>query len=320
MSFETMSLKEMREYQGKNPKPADFDEFWDKGIARAMAKDANAEFIPANRKLKNVSCYDLYYDGEDGARIHAKYLVPDCAANGPVPVVFVFHGYTGDAGSWSDKLRFLSQGYAVAAMDCRGQAGQSMDLGGVKGETYLGHIVRGLMEEDPEKLLYRQIYLDTVMLVKAVSARPEIDADRMMVHGGSQGGALSMVCAALNPQIKLAAVAYPFLSDYKRIWEMDSRGSAFVELRDFFRWHDPAHLREEEFFTRLGYIDIQFLMPRVKASVLWATGLQDEAVPASTQFAAYNKLTCEKQQMIYPDFGHEDLRDFDDRVMEFLQL
>ena len=34
----------------------------------------------------------------------------------------------------------------VAAMDCRGQGGLSEDVGGVKGTTVNGHIIRGWME------------------------------------------------------------------------------------------------------------------------------------------------------------------------------
>ena len=47
-------------------------------------------------------------------------------------------------------------------------------------------------------------------------------------------------------------------------------------------------------------------------------GLKDEACPASTQFAAYNRLKTEKQLMLYPDFGHEGLPGFIDECVMFL--
>lgn len=318
MSIEIMPLKEMRQYQGTNPRPEDFDAFWDEGLARVAALETDAELVRAEFQVKGAECFHLYFNGTDGARIHAKYLRP-AGLTEPAPVIFQFHGYTGDSADWWEKLSWLQQGFAVAALDCRGQAGLSQDIGGVHGTTYLGHIVRGLLD-GPEKLLYRQIFLDTAVLVKVVRAFPEIDETRMAAYGGSQGGGLSLVCAALSPDIKRAAVMYPFLCDYKRVWEIDCGGSAYEELDRFFRAHDPRHEREEEFFTRLGYIDVQYLTPRIRADVLWATALRDQSCPASSQFAAYNHLTCEKKMLLYPDFGHEWLPGFMDDAVRHLSF
>lgn len=94
---------------------------------------------------------------------------------------------------------------------------------------------------------------------------------------------------------------------------MDLAKDAYQELRDFFRYFDPQHRREDEIFTRLGYIDIQFLAPRIKADVLFTVGLMDTICPPSTQFAVYNKITSPKELSIYPDFGHEGLPGANDR-------
>jgi cephalosporin-C deacetylase len=109
-----------------------------------------------------------------GARVHAKVLRPR-EAKEPHPAVVVFHGYSGNAGEWSAHLGLASAGYTVAALDCRGQGGQSEDTGSVKGGTMRGHIVRGL-DDSPEKLLFRQIFLDTVQLTRIVMDMPEVDA------------------------------------------------------------------------------------------------------------------------------------------------
>ena len=49
-----------------------------------------------------------------------------------------------------------------------------------------------------------------------------------------------------------------------------------------------------------------------------AVGLMDEICPPSTQFAAYNRMTCAKSLVIYPDFAHENLPGVDDMIYEFL--
>ena len=315
MPLVDMPMKELLAYNGVNPRPADFDAYWEDALAEMHALGTDAELVPSPFQVPGAECFDLYFTGVGGARVHAKYLRP-AGGKRPAPCVLCFHGYTGSAGDWADKLSFVSMGFAVMAMDARGQGGSSEDLTPVKGTTLNGHIIRGL-DDAPEKLLFRSVFLDTAQLARIAMAREEIDGTRVAACGGSQGGALTVACAALEPGVVRLAPEYPFLSDYKRTWEMDLATDAYAELRTFFRHHDPLHLREEELFTKLGYIDIQYLAHRIRGKVLWGVGLMDTICPPSTQFAAYNKITAPKQLLVYPDFGHEGLPGFNDAAHSF---
>jgi len=311
-----MPLEELKQYKGMNPKPVDFDEFWDKSLEEMRTLDPKTELIPANFKSDVVDCYDMYFTGTKNSRIHAKFLLPK-NVKGKVPAVLNFHGYTGASQEWTAYISYAASGFAVAALDCRGQAGLSDDFGDVTGNTLNGFITRGLLDK-PEDTYYRNVFLDTALMAKIVMDMDVVDETRVGAYGGSQGGGLTLACAALEPRIKLAAAHFPFLSDYKRTWHMDLDKDAYVDLRTFFRQRDPRHERVDEFFTKLGYTDIQFLAPRIKAEVLMFTGLIDNICPPSTQFAAYNKITSKKEVKIYPDFGHEGLPESNDIVYEFL--
>ena len=59
-------------------------------------------------------------------------------------------------------------------------------------------------------------------------------------------------------------------------------------------------------------------MPRVRGKVKMFTGMMDVVCPPSTQFAAYNKITSEKQVEIYPDYGHEGLKGAGDLIFKFI--
>ncbi len=318
--FFDLPLEQLKTYQGINPRPANFDSFWDQSLAEMRAINAEVELIPAEFQAPNVECFHLYFTGVGGARIHAKLLRPAHIPS-PQPAVLQFHGYSGDSGDWVDKLSYVAAGFTVAALDCRGQAGLSEDSSQVTGNTLNGHIIRGLedaLNGSPEKLLFRQIFLDTAQLAGIVMAMPEVDAHRVGAMGGSQGGALAVACAALEPRIKRATPAFPFLSDYQRVWEMDQAKDAYRELQEYFRHSDPMHKLEASVFEMLGYVDIQFLAPRIQAEVLWAIGLMDTICPPSTQFAVYNKITSPKQMAIYPDFGHEMIPGWFDQSFQFL--
>ncbi len=311
-----LSVPELFKYEGRNPRPDDFDAYWDNSLAEMRALDPQVELKPVATKASYAELFDMRFTGVGGARVYAKLLKPK-NATGKGPALVYFHGYTASSGEWSSYLRWVAQGFTVAAMDCRGQGGLSEDVGGAPGNTHCGHIIRGL-DGAPKDLLYRSIFLDCAQLAGLVMGFDWVDAGRVAAHGGSQGGGLTLACAALEPRIARAAPLFPFLSDYLRVWEMDLAEGAYREIKDHFRRHDPRHERETEIFTRLGYIDIQHLAPRIRSDVLMSTGLMDAICPPSSQFAAYNKITSKKRVIFYPDFGHEGLTGSDDLVFDYL--
>lgn len=311
-----MPMEKLRTYRGTNPKPRDFEAYWSRALKEMRATDPCVELRPAAFQVPCAECFDMYFAGVGGARVYAKLLRPKPAAR-KHPAVLMFHGYTGNSGPWIDKLPYVALGYTVAALDCRGQGGLSEDVGGVKGSTFRGHIVRGL-DDHPDKLLFRQIYLDTAQLARIVMDMPDVDAGRVGATGGSQGGGLTLACASLEPRIKRVAPVFPFLCDYQRVWTIDQAKDAYQELRDYFRAFDPLHEREREIFTKLGYVDVQYLCPRIRGEVMMAVGLMDTVCPPSTQFAAYNKIRSKKSLVVYPDFGHEGLPGLSDATIGFL--
>ena len=312
-----MPLEELQEYRGSSPCPADFDAFWDRSLAEMNAIDPAPVYTPYPMQSKLADCYELRFRSTKGATIYAKLVTPKGEASAKRPALLHFHGLGGSGESFRTLISYASQGYCVASMDVRGQGGHSEDVGGYHGTTNVTPFVRGV-DGPPENLLYRDIFLDTAMLYRVVTMRDDVDPDRVGVFGGSQGGGLSLACAALVPAIKLCAPDFPYLSDYRRVWKMDLAKGAYDGISYYFRQLDPRHEREEAFFQKLGYIDIQNLAPRIRAKVHMSTGLMDTICPPSTQFAAYNKITAPKEVVIYPDFGHEGLKGNEDIVFNFL--
>lgn len=319
MAVFDLPLAELSQYNGRNPRPSDFDLYWDEALRELEATPAQPQLRP-NRDCvsRGAECFDLWFQGVGGVRQYAKYLRPRGSTR-KLPCVLLFHGYSWHSGDWFNKLAWVHEGFCVAALDCRGQGGKSDDNYAVHGTTLRGHIIRGLAADDPRQLAYRRMFLDTVQLARVVMGLPEVDASRIGCFGESQGGALALACAALEPRIRRTASVYPFLCDYQRVWEMDLARDAYEELRYYFRSFDPQHQRVKETFTRLGYIDCQHLAPRIRAKVLMFTALMDTVCPPSTQFAAYNKITAEKEMRIYPDFAHEHLPGQSDQVLAFME-
>ena len=58
-----MPLEDLKSYQGRNPKPADFDEFWDKSLAEMHAVDPQVEIIPSGFEVPYATCSDMFFTG-----------------------------------------------------------------------------------------------------------------------------------------------------------------------------------------------------------------------------------------------------------------
>lgn len=311
-----MPIDELRAYKGKSPRPADFDEYWKEALNEVRCIEPDIEMRPAHFKLKGFECFDLFYTSVKNARIHAKVI--KLAGGKSYPMALHFHGYTGRAYDWNEYISFAAAGFCVFAMDCRGQGGQSEDVGNVTANTLRGHIIRGLSKGGKD-LLFRHVFLDTVQLANVAMHMNFTDETRICAYGGSQGGGLTMVCAALVPEIKLIAPMYPFLCDYKRVLELSLTTAAYMELKEYFRMFDPMYEHVDEVFNTLGYIDVVNFAGKIKGETLLAVTLADDVCPPSTVFAAYNNIIAKKDIRVYPHHGHEPLPFFMDEVIQKFQ-
>lgn len=67
--------------------------------------------------------------------------------------------------------------------------------------------------ENRDTYYYKKVYAGTVKTIDMLCALPFVDTTQIVVSGGSQGGALSLVNAALDRRVKAVSAAYPALSE-----------------------------------------------------------------------------------------------------------
>ncbi len=311
-----IDLTKLETYQGTGNKPTDFDHYWDTALAELADLPLNYTLEEIPFKSKVARAYHLWFTAPDGARVHAQLLTPKETAGKNFKGLLQFHGYHCDSGDWVDKIGAVAEGFVVAALDARGQGGLSEDNTVTSGGVLKGLIIRG-MEEGPDNLYYKRVYLDCAHLAKILMSLDYVDETRIFAQGASQGGALTIACAALVPQIKKVIATYPFLCDYRKAFDLGAQTSAFEEIPYWFQFRDPLHKHETEVFETLAYIDLQHLAPRIKAEVAWVMGMQDEVVPPETQLSAYHNITSKKQLITLPEYGHEYLPKVSDELQGF---
>ncbi len=310
-------FKNFEGYTGESPIPADHREYWDRALLELEKTPVNLSMTKADFCVKSADAYDLYFDGLGGARVYAKCLVPKGASKeNKMGALLMFHGYGGSSEDWSKALSFCAQGFVTLSLDVRGQAGKSEDNLLVKGSTLGGQLLKGI-QEHPDKLFFRYVYTDTVRLARIAMGFDFVDEKNVCAYGMSQGGALCIALAGLESRIRKIVYQFPFLSDFKKAYKMGTVGP-YNQIGDYFANFDPNHLKEDEIFLKLGYIDVANLAKYIKAKVMFFTGLKDNTCPPITQFASYNRIQSEKQVFFYPECGHGYLPGATDKAIAFL--
>lgn len=295
-----MPLEKLVDYKPDQTKPEDFDAFWCRSGAESEKVPLNPVFTPVEDVLPLARVYDVGFDGVDGVRVKGWFLTPR-EITAPLPAVVQFIGYTGGRDYPHQLAAHVLNGFCAFIMDSRGQGGNtgqtlSTSSGGIR-----GFITHGLM--DPDEYYYRNFYLDTVRAVEVVREREEVDGDRIATAGGSQGGALTIACAALSPHVRAMAPDVPWLSHFRRA--VDLATGPYEEITDFMK-RFPEQI--ETAFTTLSYFDNMNLVDKVAAShAYYSVGLWDAICPPSTVYASYNWLPdgVNRAIEVYPFNGHE---------------
>ena len=60
-------LEELKVYQGINPKPEDFENYWEESLKEMKELDKNVTITPSWFKSPVADCYDMYFTGVHGA-------------------------------------------------------------------------------------------------------------------------------------------------------------------------------------------------------------------------------------------------------------
>lgn len=302
--FFDLPLDQLKTYLPERNEPQDFDRFWAETLADARRHPLEARFEPVRTGLKLVEVFDVTYPGYAGQPIKGWFVLPRARA-GNLPCVVEYIGYGGGRSLPLDWLLWANAGYAHFIMDTRGQGsewstGDTPDPEPDGGNPQVpGFMTRGIL--DPRSYYYRRVFTDAVRAVEAARSHPDVDAGRLAVTGGSQGGGITLAAAGLLPDVAVAMPDVPFLCHFRRATEMVDT-NPYHEISRFCQRHRE---KIETVFQTLGYFDGMNFAVRAKARALFSAGLMDEICPPSTVFAAYNHYAGGKDMRVW-QYNHHD--------------
>ncbi|MBT5318919.1 MAG: prolyl oligopeptidase family serine peptidase [Chloroflexi bacterium] len=292
-------------------RPSDFDSFWADTLSLLGSVPPNPTFTRDElRSDEDVDVFDVRYDSFGGMRIAGWYVRP-AGRSTVMPGLLTVPGYVSEPKVPKEWARL---GYATFSAAPRGKL-RSND---VFNPGYPGLLMHNATDRD--SYAYRGFYMDALRAFDILSAMPEVDSRRIGVTGSSQGGALTLLVAALRPNsVAVAAAGAPYLCSF-----MDSarltHSYPYQEINDFLRLHPE---QEEDIRGVFDYFDIHHFAPSVKAPIVVNIGLQDDVCPPETGFAVFGRIgSSDKKLYPYDKCGHDagSFAGHEEIIQEFLEL
>lgn len=275
--------------------PADFNEFWDNAMAKAGQVPMDVT-IKHSDKESNAKI-DVYYvriqSYRKGNYVYGVLSVPKGEGRKPAilrlpgAAVRQFHGPSDLA---SEGFIVLEIGVHGIPVDQDEEIYHQLESGALSGYTAQGI-------DNRDTYYYKRSILGCVRAIDYLCSRDDVDASRIATYGGSQGGMLSIMTAALDKRVKCLFAYFP----------------AFCELGGYYYgraggWpHMFRNPNEPNIKARLEvsrYYDTVNFARRLTAPGFYAWGFNDPACCPTSTFSAYNVITAPKQLHVGRDTGH----------------
>ena len=172
-----------------------------------------------------------------------------------------------------------------------------------------GYLENGL--DNLDNYYMRRVYMGMVKCIDLLTSLPEWDGQNVVVQGGSQGGALSLITAALDSRVTLCVANHPALADMGAYSEKGRTGG----YPHFQR--TPGMLTPDKLNT-MAYYDVVNFARHIECPVYLTWGYNDDTCPPTTSYAVWNTLHCQKEALITPINEHWTSEDTERHQLDWI--
>lgn len=151
--------------------------------------------------------------------------------------------------------------------------------------------------DDRDRYYYKRVYLGCVRAVDWLCTLPQVDTTRLAVYGGSQGGALSIVTAALHEKITCLSANYPALCEIAGFYH--GRAGGWPKI-----FKDKEEVAVAEKVRVSEYYDVVNFARCVRVPGFYLWGYNDQVCCPTSVYSAYNVITAQKERYLFLDGAH----------------
>ncbi|GAA0880302.1 acetylxylan esterase [Algoriphagus jejuensis] len=276
--------------------PEDFDAFWSAGKEELAKVPMDPKMIhQPERSTEQVDVYHVNFQNIKNSRIYGVLTVPK--GEGKFPAILQVPGagirpYSGDLGKAARGAITLQIGIHGIPIDLAPEVYSNLASGGLNGYWNFNL-------SDKDIYYYKRVYLGCIRAVDFLVTLPQFDGQNLGIQGGSQGGALAIITAALDPRIKFLSSMYPALSDMTGY--LNGRAGGWPHI---FAGNNLAYYNYPEAIETLSYYDVVNFARILKTPGFYSWGFNDDTCPPTSFYSAFNEIRAPKEVFVVPETGH----------------
>lgn len=273
--------------------PDDFLKFWETTLANARQTPLNPTMtLLPERSTETSNVYEVSFQTKAwGGRMFGILSVPK--AGGTYPALLRVPGagvrpYSGDTYLAPGKVIVLEVGIHGIPVTMQQSVYDNLAAGALNGYW-------NFCRDNRDQNYYNRVIVGALRAVDFICSLPQFNGKALGVTGSSQGGALSVITAALDSRVTFFGAVHPALCDHE----------AFLKKRagGWPHYYYQAEPTDKE-LKALRYYDTANFARCLKATGWFSWGYNDEVCPPTSMYAAYNAVTAPKELHLYLETGH----------------
>jgi dienelactone hydrolase len=276
---------------------------------------------PLNPRVTKTTARDGYaiehvlFESLPGYVVTANLYRPDRPGRHPAVLMSMGHWDSGKAAGQLLSVNLARRGFVVLAYDPVGQGERQQAYDSRFGHSLIGgptdqHFSNGAAAILMGQAVSRYFIHDGMRAIDYLVSRPEVDPNRIGATGCSGGGTQTTYIAALDPRVKVAAVAC-YMNSFRTLFPGPSLGdseqsvpgflAAGLDQTDYVELFAPKPWliasTEDDFFTPPGARQVfteaerWYELHDAKDRVKWVVGPGGHGTPPVVRQAIYDWMT-----------------------------
>lgn len=274
--------------------PSDFDNFWEGTLkeARQVPLSSTMELLPS-RCTETVNVYQVSFQNiRQGSRTFGILCMPK--ASGKYPALLRVPGagvrpYYGDVETAAKGAITLEIGIHGIPVTMQQSVYDELAYGALYNYQYQN-------DDNRNYSYYKRVFVGALRAVDFITSLPQYNGKALGVTGSSQGGALSMVTAALDKRVTFYAAIHPAMCDHRA--HLQKVAGGWPHYFYYFPTPTPQRIQTADYYDMVNFAR------RITVPGWFSWGYNDDVCPPTSTYAAYNSITAPKELHPYLETGH----------------
>ena len=297
--------------------PADFNDFWDAQKKECSSRDLSYRIEKVEEQcIGETDCYKVRLETVGKHIMYGYLYMPKNAAKGSCPVLInpPGAGIKRIDAHWNDEFArrgIIAFEFEIHGMDLSFSHEQYAEIQSAMTSQKPYNYIRYDME-DRDAFYMKHVYQGLVKAIDLVTSLPEWDGKNVIAYGGSQGGALSLVAAGLDPRVTQCIAYYPALVDIAGY-------SVKGQMGGWPHFTYESGLLTPKAVETLAYFDVINFVRHISVPTFLCFGYCDNVCPPTTSYMVWNTLGCEKKLQAVPHAEHWQTPEATDKAFGWLK-